>query len=305
MQLWKSGLLVLAGGLWMLSAVAFANTPAEREFQRAVRLYDNLKFPQAYRLLQRYSGREGVTNKQRARAYVYQGLCLFYTKGPKAARVKFLIALRLDPKVAIPSQTPPPVQRLIALARVRLGLAPVTPRKRPRPKIQVKLSIQIVQPIQPGELITFAGTCTPHLPRAQLYVLLRRKGSKSYNASALDWSKGPKPNKCGGQVPNPIPATIKKPQRIEYLFQVRRGALVLQTEPPNKKPMSFTIRPHLNANQPKASGGSTAGVIVAITLATAAVIGGGVVLAYFLLNQPSGPSIDVSIDTTPGTGGTP
>jgi hypothetical protein len=283
--------LLMGGGLFALPN-AQAASPAQ-QLTRAIGLYDQLKFPQSFELLGRLLRRRGLSKKQRAKAYLYQGFCSFYIRTPSDARNRFFLALRLDPTLRLPKQTPPPLRRLVALEQAKLGIK----TRSSRPKMQYQLRLQPVSPAYPGRPIRFKGKCFPHPKGAKLFVLIRRAKSKRFLAYPLQWKRFD----CFGNVPNPY---SRKVGEVEYVFQLLQGQRMLQTSPKESNPKRFQLAPQTVGGTvpgrrrpaPTPAKPSNAGAIVGVTIGVLAVIGGGVALTYFLLNQPSGPSVEVNID---------
>lgn len=271
-----------------------ADSPA---MKRALRHYDNLQFPQALKILVRLARRPGLSKKQRARVYLYQGFCTFYVRTPQRARDKFRRALKLNPQLRLPRQTPPPLRRLVALERSRLGIQPPAP---PVPKLRFQITPKA--PSKAGQPIFFQGACTKRPFGARLFIKVKRAGSNTYKRYRLQWQG----TLCSGQVPNPYPATHKGQRSIAYVFEAKRGTQHLATWPPLSRPKRFRWSPPLarvvGRIPPKPpqtpKGKSKAGLIVGVTLGVAALLGGGAVLTYYLLNQPAGPSVKVRISIT-------
>lgn len=269
-----------------------AKTSTQRKLQRAFKLYDKLQFTLAYQLLEPLARDPELTRKQRAKVYLYQGLCLFYLKGKRAARKRIIIALRLDTNSKLPRQTPPPLRRMFQeeLRRIR---PKVRPRPRPRDRIirrqpppqrlptNYQLDMKASTPVFPGQRLRFEGECSPHPPNTRLYIFIRRKGQTSYRKYPLLW----KGERCTGQYPNPYNAQHQSAGTIEFRVEVRhKGNLLQQSHPlhrPGQIPLSLKARPN--------------GWLIPVLIGAGILVAAGGVATYFLL-QPQRPGVQIHID---------
>jgi hypothetical protein len=247
----------------LLAALLFAApivlTPREARanpevmLKQAEKFYEQLEYIQALKILLQVQQQKTATAIQRARAYLYMGVCFTALGQAQNAVSAFIEVLKLRPRFRLPSGVSPSIRTMFvqALKRLKLPLVPPPPKKAGRPGPGPRKPVgpqKTVDILAKAPLKTSAGKPVtvkidiedPGKRIKRLSIRWRRIGGPDYSTIKLAY-KGKKAT-LEGTIP--IAAVGTKKGRLAYFVEARdAGGRVVARSASENTPHEIDLTP--------------------------------------------------------------
>lgn len=129
-------------------SVSHAQGDPEALLRQAEKYYEQLEYTQALKLLLAVQQAAGVTPIQKARAYLYMGVCFTALGKAEHAVQAFMEVLKLKPRFRLPAGVSPSIRAMFQLALKRLKMPatpPAGPPKKPKPKRPKMVDVTVLK----------------------------------------------------------------------------------------------------------------------------------------------------------------
>lgn len=292
---------LLLGALLLLTSSLIprrAEANPEALLRQAEKFYEQLEYVSALKILVAVQQAKGVTSIQRARAYLYMGVCFTALGRAENAVQAFMEVLKIRKRFRLPPGVSPSIRTMFAEALKRLKLPLVPPPEKkggpgPATKPPPPKSTQTVDILAKAPLKTSAGKPVavkidiedPGKRIAALRIRWRRIGGPDYSTLTLKYD----PKKATHEGLIPIAAVGQEKGRLTYYVEARDAAgRVVARSGSEDAPYEVVLTPL--AKKSSNWGWWTLGIV-----GGAAAIAGGIVAAVLLTKDKGGKT------TTPGT----
>lgn len=291
---------LLLGALILLTSSLIperAEANPEALLRQAEKFYEQLEYVSALKILVAVQQAKGVTAIQRARAYLYMGVCFTALGRAENAVQAFIEVLKIRKRFRLPPGVSPSIRTMFAEALKRLKLPLVPPPEKKTPAGPTKpppsRSTATVDILAKAPLKASAGKPVavkidiedPGKRIAALRIRWRRIGGPDYSTITLKYDA----KKASQEGLIPIAAVGQQKGRLTYYVEARDAAgRVVARSGSEDAPYEVELTPL----KKKSSnwGWWTLGIV-----GGAAAIAGGIVAAVLLTKDKGGPT------KTPGT----
>ncbi|PID38449.1 MAG: hypothetical protein CSB49_05535 [Proteobacteria bacterium] len=288
--------LLVAAPFVLTPTVARANP--EVMLKQAEKLYEQLEYIEALKVLLQVQQQKTATPIQRARAYLYMGVCFTALGQAQNAVSAFSEVLKLRPRFRLPSGVSPSIRTMFvtALKRLKLPLTPPpagkpapTPRQRTGPQKTVDILAKAPLKTSAGKPITVKIDIEDPGKRIKtLTIRWRRIGGPDYSSIKLAY-KGTKPTL---EATIPVAAVGTKEGRLAYFVEARdAGGQVVARSAGENAPHEIDLTPFKEGSSNWAWW--TLGIV-----GGAAAIAGGVVAIVLLSKGGDTPTSPGTADVT-------
>ena len=268
--------IALAAALVASAGQARANP--ELLLQQAERFYEQLEYPRALKVLIAVLQAKGVTPIQKARAYLYMGVCFTALGKPQNAVSAFMEVLKLRPRFRLPNGVSPSIRTVFAEALKRLKMPAIPPppkkkKKKPQGPVNVDIDASGPRKAVAGRPIEIKISIEdPRKKVRSLVIRWRRIGGPDFSSIKIKHKPGQ--TSVTGLIPG---ATVgRKKGRLTYYVQaVDEVGNVMAKAASEDEPHEVELLP-----APKK--GSSWGWWVLGATGAAAAIAGGIVAVIFL-----------------------
>lgn len=125
---------LLFGVIALRASVSHAQGDPEALLRRAEKFYEQLEYTQALKILLAVQQAKGVTPIQKARAYLYMGVCFTALGKAEHAVQAFMEVVKLKPRFRLPAGVSPSIRAMFQLALKRLKMPATPPPATAKPK---------------------------------------------------------------------------------------------------------------------------------------------------------------------------
>jgi len=214
-----------------ISSPADAQAPdAEQLLQIAEKYYEQLEYEESLKVLVQVHQAPNVTPMQKARSFLYMGVCFTALGQAENATLAFVELLKVKPNFRLPPGISPSIQAMFKEALTRLKLPENAPPEQPgqpgqAPEIPVKVTAKAPARVTAGQPVHVEiGVDDPKNFVTGLVLRWRRVGGPDFSSIQVSYKKGRK--KVKATIPG---ATIgNKKGRLQYVVEaVGRGGMTL------------------------------------------------------------------------------
>jgi hypothetical protein len=271
-----------------------ANDLAEQLLQQAEKAYEGLEYETALKTLIKVHQVKGVTSMQRARSFLYMGVCFTALGNAESAVLSFTELLKVKPTFRLPAGISPSIQAMFKEALTRLKLPEQPPPEAPGaggggdggggsggggPGIPVTLTARTPGSVvvgQPVDVTIEVGD--PQGLVEDIVIHWRLVGGPDYSMIRVKYVPGTA--KLTGRIPGAVLATT--PGKLHYLVEaLGQGGMSLAHAGSMNVPLEVDL---VAARKPKPTWGWwTLGIV-----GGAAVVGG--IVAAVLLTRGGEPA---------------
>jgi hypothetical protein len=206
---------------------------AEQMLQMAERAYEQLEYEQALKILIQVHQVPGVTPMQRARSFLYMGVCFTALGNAENAVLSFMELLKIKPNFRLPPGISPSIKAMFKEALFRLKLPEKPPPEPPQgpggpgkpQQIPVKLEAKTPKEVTVGKPVEVRIKVTDPRKLVQgVLIRWRRVGGPDFSTIKVPFKPGTK--EVDAQISG---ATLgDKEGRLQYLVEaVGRGGMTL------------------------------------------------------------------------------
>jgi len=206
----------------------------EQLLQIAERYYEQLEYEEALKVLIKVHQVPGVTPMQRARSFLYMGVCFTALGNAENATLSFMELLKVKPNFRLPAGISPSIQQMFKEALLRMKLpeqAPPTPAQPPEQggappgEIPVKLVAKFPGKVAAGQPVEVSIELEDPRKLVQgVQVRWRRVGGPDFSSIKVPFTPGTR------QVEARIPgATVGTEEgRLQFMVEATgRGGMTL------------------------------------------------------------------------------
>lgn len=288
----------------ILSSSAFAQQPQqidpEQLLQVAEKYYEQLEYEEALKILIQVHQVPGVSPMQRARAFLYMGVCFTALGNAENAVLSFMELLKIKPNFRLPPGISPSIRAMFKEALTRLKLPEEAPPEQPGAggqqggqappeEIPVQLKAKAPREVNAGEPIEVTiDVKDPRKLVQRLIIRWRRVGGPDFSSIKVPFKPGD--SRTSGRIPG---ATVGEEKgTLQYMVEaVGRGGMTLAHVGSMDAPEQVSL------TAPKK--GSTSWTWWAVGIGGGLAVVGGVVAAILLTrgeeNGGPGDAADVTV----------
>ena len=207
-----------------------ANDPAELLLQQAEKAYEGLEYETALKTLIKVHQVKGATSMQRARSFLYMGVCFTALGNAESAVQSFMELLKLKPTFRLPTGISPSIQAMFKEALTRMKLPEQAPPEPPPgaggggagggggkgPSVPVTLTAKAPGSVVAGQAVDVAiEVSDPRGLVEDVVIQWRLVGGPDYSIIRVKYTPGKA--KVTGRIPGAVVGT--QPARLHYLVE--------------------------------------------------------------------------------------
>ena len=196
---------------------AEAQQSPEVLLKKAEQQYEQLEYAEALKTLIKVHSASGATKIQRARAYLYMGVCFTALGKANDAILAFIEVLKRRPNFRMPGAVSPSIRAMFnaALKRLKLPVAPSKTQASPQSDVDVEVTARVPPSVNAGAAIPIKiEVDDPKKIVDSLVIRWRRHKTADYSTIRLKYKKGTKELRAG------IPAAALGEKTGKILFYV-------------------------------------------------------------------------------------
>lgn len=284
-------LALLLGAALLSASPAQAQGDPEALLRQAEKYYEQLEYTQALKILLTVQQAQGATPIQKARAYLYMGVCFTALGKAEHAVQAFMEVLKLKPGFRLPAGVSPSIRAMFGLALKRLKMSetppPAAAQKPQKPKSNALVDVTVVNAPRHGKLgmplKIKLEVEDPGKRVESIHVKWRMVGGPDYSTIKLPFEADKKKTKITATIPGAVQGD--KPGSLLFYVLAMGGS--------SDKPLSRDgdeDEPHEVSLARVSDGKSNWGWWTLGIVGGAAAIAGGIVAVVLLTRGSEGPS---------------